>query len=59
MRREEIGFIEDESKKQDNSSAFEGGHSSITFQNMKKAIFQLVRAPFGKLLRPFYLWFLR
>ena len=59
MQRDKIFFIEDESKKQDSSTTFEGGHSSNDLSVSKNGHFQLIKAPLGKLLYPFYFQFLR
>ena len=59
VQREEIVFTEDGSKKQDSSTTFEGCHSSNDLLEYEDDLFQLIRAPLGKLFWPFYLLFIR
>ena len=49
MKRKKIDFTKDESKKRVQRHLREV-IPPMTFQNLKKAIFQLVKAPFSKFL---------
>ena len=50
VQRDKIFFTEDESKKQDSSATFEGGHSFNDLSKSENGHFQLIKAPLGKLL---------
>ena len=47
MQREEIVFIEDESKKQGSSTAFEGGHSSNDLSGSEDGYFSASQGSIG------------
>ena len=48
VQREEIGFIEDESKKQDNSTTSKGDHSSNDLSESKEGHFSVGHGSIGQ-----------